>query len=157
MHSENLIQLVLDNLSQRETQLDQSDVRIFAWVNKSLLDLTSNSQLTFYHDCFKKKQSLEVVSLTLILNTFSSLFFLHKSENTRWLLIEKTMITTYNQLNIQYNWLFRRSNRLHYHFNRLKCSSQHLENSQEQCNQLDSWCNWLKYSWSLLGTPLKTM
>ena len=104
----------------------------------------------------QKKQSLEVVSHILILSTFSSMCFLHKTENTRWLFIEKIIITTCNWLNIQCNWLFWKSNRLYYHFNWLKCSSQHLENFQEQCNWLDFWCNRLKCSWSLLGKTLRT-
>ena len=124
-----------ENLSQREMQLDQSHVRTFAWVNESLLDPTSNSQLTFYHESFRKR-NLEVVSHIHILSTFSSLFFLLKNENTRWLFIEKIVITACNRLHIQCNWLFQRSNRLYYHFNRLKYSFQHLENFQEKCNRL---------------------
>jgi len=101
--------------------------------------------------------SVEVVSHTLILCTLSSLFFIHcfKSENTRWLFIEKTFLTACNRLNIQCNRLFQRSNRLYYHFNQLKCFSQYLENVKEQCNRLDSWCNRLKCSWSDLGTLLR--
>ena len=102
-----------------------------------------------------EKWSLEVVSHTLILSTFSSFFFLLKNENTRWLFIEKIVIIACNQLNTQCNRLFQRNNLLYYHFKLLKCSSQHLENFQEQCNQLDSWCNWLKCSWSLLETLLR--
>ena len=144
-----------EKLSQGETQPNQSHARTFVCVNECLLELKRNSQLTFYHESFKK-QSLEVMGRTLIINTYSSLFFLlHKSENARWLFIEKIIIIICNRLNSQCNRLFQRSNQLYYYFNLLKCSSQLLENFQEQSNLLDSWCNWLKCSWSLLGTLLR--
>ena len=137
-------------MSQRQTQPNQSDARTFAWVNESLLDLTRNLQLTFYHESFRK-WSLEVVSHTLILSTFSSFFFLLKNENTRWLFIEKIVIIACNQLNTQCNRLFQRNNLLYYHFKLLKCSSQHLENIQEQCNQLKLWM----YVYMILMMPKK--
>ena len=107
-----------------------------------------------------EKQSLEVVSRTHYSKHFFfsrfSFFLLHLSENTKWLFIEKIVIIACNWLNSQCNQLFQKSNWLYYHFNRLKCSSQHLEDFQEQCNCLDSWCNRLKCSWSLLETLLRT-
>ena len=93
---------------------------------------------------------------SLYFTYFSSHFFAPWSENTRWLFIEKTSITTCNILSSQCNRLFQGSNQLYYHFDRLKCYSLNLENCQEQCNRLDSWFNQLKCSWSLLGTRLRT-
>jgi len=66
---------------------------------------------------------------------------LHRSENTRWLFIEKTFIIACNRLNLQCNRLIQQSNRLDYLFNRLKCSSQKLETTQEQYNRLDPQSN----------------
>ena len=40
--------------SQGETQLDQSHATTFALMNVPLLDLTTNSQLSFYHESFRK-------------------------------------------------------------------------------------------------------
>ena len=70
---------------------------------------------------------LHTFSMHLIFSLPFTYFISHtlilRSENTSWLFIEKTIITACNQLNIQCNWLFQRSNRLYYHFNRFKCSS----------------------------------
>ena len=75
--------------------------------------------------------------------------------NTSWLFIDKTIIIAYNQLNLQSNWLIQWSNQLDYLSNQIKCSSQHLEITQEQCNWLDALSNRLKYSCSLLNNSMR--
>ena len=132
-----------------------------AWVNECLLELEKFT--THFSPWDLQTGSLKVMSHTfskhlifsLYLTYFSLYFLAHRSENTRWLFIEKTIITIYNWLNSRCNRLFWRSNQLYYHFNRLMCSSQILENFQEQCNRLDSRFNQLKCSWSLMRTLLE--
>jgi len=118
------------------------------WMNECLLELEKFT--THFSQYDLHNQRLEIVSHTVSKRFFFSFNHLlqliqfrtfctctsHKRENTRWLFIDKTVITAYNWLNIQCNRLFQRSNRLYYHFNWLKCSLQKLENFQEQCNRL---------------------
>jgi len=99
----------------REIQPDQS-------FHKSFFLLFSYSLMTTWNLAHSKAKMLlsRCIEYSLLIDV-----------NTSWLFIEKTFITACNWLNLQSNWLVQQSNRLVYLINRLKCSSQHLEITQE--------------------------
>ena len=89
----------------------------------------SHKMLTtcFYHECFIN----EDLNVWVTQNYSKILILISEKREHKVVFIDKTIITVCN---------------------RLKCSFQHLESFQEQCNRLDSWFNRLKSSESLQGT-----